>query len=47
MRIEHRCLAADRLDNVRMAMPDMRNIVVHIEVPCPASVIKPDTFAAH
>src|SRR5690606_26564746 len=45
--VEHRRLPADRLDHPRVAMADMRHIVVAVEIPPPVRIPQPDALAPH
>ena len=47
VRVEHRRLARDRLDDVRVTMTDVRDVVVRVEIAAAVGVVQPDAFAAH
>ncbi len=47
MRIQCRLLFAERLDDMRVAVPDVRHVVVHVEVAIAVGIKKPYTLAAH
>ncbi|MOA42260.1 hypothetical protein D3C78_1642980 [compost metagenome] len=47
MNVKAGCLAANRLDHVGMAMPDIGHVVVDIQVTFAVGTIQPDGFALH
>ena len=46
MRVEHGGLPRNRLDDLRMAVPDGCNVVVGVQIAMTGGVVEPDAFAA-
>ena len=47
MQIEFRGLPRDRIYDMRMAVTDVRDVVVGVEVPTPIGVLNPNSVAAN
>jgi hypothetical protein len=47
MRIQRLDLFADRLDHMGMTMPNVRHVVIHVQVFVAVGIVEPDTLTAH
>jgi hypothetical protein len=47
MRVEEGRLSRDRLDDVRVAVPDGRHIIISIQIAIAGGIVEPNAFAAY